>query len=63
MYPKWRLDAILNIYIISKATFTKIYLYMNYLVRNNITKFHLSIMRLDEIINLKVIHDGGRTPS
>ena len=63
MYPIWRLDAILNIYIIQKATFTKIYLYMNPLVRKNITKFQLSGMRFDEIINIKVIHDGGRTPS
>ena len=63
MYPIWRLDAILNIYIILRATYTRIYPYMNYLVRKNITKYQLSRMRFDKIINIRVIHDGGRTPS
>ena len=52
-------DAILNISVISNATYLKIQLYMNDLAWNKQVKFQLFIMRFDEIINKIVIQDGG----
>ena len=62
-YTRWWSDAILNISVISKATFTKILTNMNDPARNKPAKFWFVIMRFEKSINKTVIQDGGQTPS
>ena len=59
MISRWGPCAILNISVITNATFPKISNHMNDLEWNKPAKFKLFIMRFDKIMNKIVIQDDG----